>query len=169
MAEEFTQDPLPPEEAERLYKRLQRWVMHLLSRKNYSRKELREKLSKRYSAAMVSDVLVWAQDNRWMMDETEIATRTIELLNQKNKGKRYILNYLTKRGLPFVDLDGDNELSKAQALLQAKWPEVAETWKELSDYQEKQKLKAKLLRYLVSRGFEMGVAQKSVQSCLSQK
>lgn len=161
--------PLTAEEAEHTYKRLQRWVMHLLSRKNYSRKELREKLSKRYSMTMVTDVLVWAEQNRWMMDEREIAERTVELLQQKNKGKRYILNYLKKRGLPHIDLDMDQELAKAQSLLDAKWPQLITQWDELSEYQEKQKFKAKLLRHLISRGFEMGIAQKAIQTSISNK
>jgi SOS response regulatory protein OraA/RecX len=157
---------LSPEDAARTYKRLQRWVMHLLSRKNYSRKELREKLCKRYSTEMVQNVLVWAEVNRWLMDEHEIAERTVQILHQKNKGKMYIRNYLKKRGLPEVELPQEDELEKANALMRTKWPDLSNVWKDLTEYTEKQKLKSKALRFLISRGFDMNTAQKAVHHSL---
>lgn len=163
----ISEKALTPEDADRLYKRLQRWVMHLLSRKNYSRKELNEKLSKRYSQKMVADVMIWAEVNRWLLDENEIAARTVELLHQRNKGKMYISNYLKKRGLPAVELDADHELVKAQGLLSAKFADFQEQFQMQESYQDKQRLKAKVMRYLISRGFDMGTAQKAIQQGLN--
>lgn len=140
--------------------------MHLLSRKNYSRKELREKLSKRYSMEMVQNVLVWAEVNRWLMDEHEIAERTVQILQQKSKGKIYIRNYLKKRGLPEIELHQEDEMEKAKTLILAKWPALPSLWQDLKGFDEKQKLKSKALRFLMSRGFEMSTAQKAVQQCL---
>lgn len=161
---DFEPNNHPPEDPAQTYKRLQKWVMHLLSRKNYSRLELKDKLQKRYSVEMVRDVLIWAEEKKWLLDERENAQRTAQLLHERNKGQLYITNHLKKRGLPLVHFSEEDESAKAMALLQGKWPNLQELWQECSSYAEKQKLKAKLLRFLVSRGYKMNIAQKAIHS-----
>lgn len=144
--------------------------MNLLSLRNYSRLELRKKLKEKYEPQIIESAMAWAEEQKWLPAETEIAARTTEVLFQRNKGSRFIQNYLKERGLPSVQIDAEQELERANELVETKWRKHISNFSEMKSlnedqmnqqlYLELRKLKEKIGRFLVSRGFESDIVRK---------
>jgi regulatory protein len=79
------------------------------------------------------------------------------LLHRRNKGIRYINNYLQGKGLPEVNSDRDLELEKALALVKNKVSILSEL-----SFAEKQKEQARIGRFLISRGFDSETVRKVI-------
>jgi regulatory protein len=74
-------------------------------------------------------------------------------LGRKGRGINFINEHLKKKGLPEISRDSSVELEKAQRLVENKY----------SDFSEMdQDQKAKVGRFLLSRGFEMEVVEKVI-------
>lgn len=123
-------------------------IADLLSLRSHSRKELKNKLSGRFSPAEIEEALEKAEKNHWLQSPEELSQKTTHKLNAKNKSHTYIKAYLNKKGLPTPTLNTEIEKTKAQKLLFKKTK-----GKEISTTQEKLKLKAFLLR----RGFALSI------------
>ena len=122
-----------------------------LARRNHSLLELKTKLSKNFEEDTVDQALALAADNRWLLDEQELAQQVAESLHRRLKGKRAIQAYLRRKGLPLVDFEEDLEIEKAQKLLE----------KFLGNHGDlTRQLWPKAARHLQSRGFEDFVALK---------
>ncbi len=90
-------------------------LIDLLSRRDYSVKELRQKLTKKdFEEAIIERALQWAQDRRYIRPPEELSQMLSQQLLQRGKGRHYIQQYLKKRGLPPIEVfDKDTELHKA--------------------------------------------------------
>lgn len=127
-------------------------VMDLLSRRDHSEKELKQKLAKReFSNEEIENALKAAKDHRWLGQPEEIAERFAEELHRKNKGIHFINGFLREKGLPPVSRDENLELEKARSLVKAKYPR-------LSNFTREEKLK--VMRFLTSRGFDSSTIRK---------
>lgn len=118
-----------------------------LARRDHSRGELREKLSKRFEPDVVEKVLDEAEARGWLASEQVIAERLIAALRRKFKSRRYIEAQLRRRGLPWVD-DGDSqgvEVDNARALVEKKFGPPRELSREDRE---------RAYRFLRYRGFE---------------
>jgi regulatory protein len=128
-------------------------MMDLLARRDHSEKELQEKLKKRgFSEDEISKALQFAKKQDWIPSTPESKTQLSEKmalgLHRKNKGIIYINHFLKKKGLPPLHPDPKFEVEKAALCLQNK--------KAPAKVQEK----AKLSRFLLSRGFQLETIRK---------
>lgn len=115
-----------------------------LALRDHSRLELQQKLSRRFDAALVEQVLNDADAKGWMGVPEEIAARAALVWQRRKKSRRYVEEQLQKRGLPLPAHDEVAELENARMLLVRKFgpPE------DLSD-EDRQKAH----RFLEYRGF----------------
>ncbi len=137
---------------EKFFPTAQKFVMDLISRREYSASELRQKLQDRdYSHADIESALHKAKENKWLARPEEMAGHLADQLHRKNKGIEFINSTLQEKGLPSVSRDEKLELEKALGIVNTKYG----NHKSLSD-QEKYKAK----RLLAARGFESSLIQK---------
>lgn len=129
-------------------------LMDLVARRDHTEKELKQKLSLRCEPETVEQVLSWAKTQNWLASPEKLKTQFAEQLNRRGKGIRKINQKLKELGLESVKSDKDTELEKARKLVSTKWS--SRDFKGL-DYKEAQKLKAKIMRFLITRGFESDV------------
>lgn len=143
-----------------------RKIMDLIARRDHTEKELRKKLSLRCESDTVEQAIEWAKEQNWLAKPEHIQERVVQMLHNKGKGHRLINHKLRELGLKTIATDADLELQKAKKLVKAKWSR--EDFKNL-DYKEKQKLTAKIVRFLVSRGFDSSVISKVLKKDLTDK
>lgn len=137
----------------------QKKVMDLIAKRDHSEKELRQKLRKSFSRHQEGEALVelleeaieFAKDHRFIGDPEELAGRMADMLHRRHKGIHYINNYLREKGLPSVSADSDLELEKALHLVKNKYSE---------DYKFSRDEKARVGRFLASRGFDSQTVRK---------
>ena len=95
-------------------------LLQLLARRDYSEKELIEKLSQQFSHLEIQQTLVWAQKKNLLKSPEELAAKIAEKLNQKLKSIEWINQILQSKGLPLVASDSERELEKARQLIDKK-------------------------------------------------
>jgi len=130
-------------------------MMDYLARRDHSEKELRKKLETNYSPAEIEQAIAYGKKQGWISDSAEklLAEETAAILRRKGKGATYINQYLEEKGLPPVQIDADEELEKALELVKNKFSDI-----EKMDRNEK----AKVLRFLSSRGFDPEIVRKVI-------
>jgi len=129
-------------------------IMDYLSRRSHSEKELSTKLSKTFSPLVIEKALKKAKQNKWLESPWELAEKTLDSLQKKNKSWAYIQNFLCEKNLPIPPYDHDKELEKAHKLLLKKRASLQGL-----SYQEKLKLK----RFLFYRGFKKSIANELLE------
>jgi regulatory protein len=138
-------------------------MMDLLARRDHSEKEIRKKLKEReFSPEEIEIAIQYGRDHQWLPgteDENAIlAEKMARGLHHKGKGVIYINHFLKEKGLPPIAQDPDIELEKARQLLENKL-----SLKDFPDRLERLKHKAKLVRFLMARGFSLEIIQKAIR------
>ncbi|KYG69353.1 RecX family transcriptional regulator [Bdellovibrio bacteriovorus] len=133
-------------------------VMDLIARRDHSEKELRTKLREKFSdedslGEIIDEAIDFAKDQNWIGDPADLAQRMADMLHRRNKGIHYINNYLREKGLPSVSTDRDLELEKALSIVKTKYDE---------DYEFSREEKARVGRFLASRGFDSETVRKVI-------
>ena len=127
-------------------------LFELLSRRDYSVKELQQKLSKKaFDPETIEKAIRWADERRYIRPPEELSHSLAQQLLQRGKGRRYIQQYLKKRGLPPIDeFDKDTELHKALefALQRAKRCATLD-----------RAAREKIGRQLITRGFPLDIVR----------
>lgn len=123
-------------------------LAYYLARRDHSERELRDKLSRKFSPEVVKKALEAARERKWIIPAEVLAQRVAESLHRKRKGILYINRYLQKKGLPPVARDLDLELSKGLEWLKLKFRGSGEG--EKLSFDEIRKAH----RFLVNRGFD---------------
>ncbi|WP_337843259.1 regulatory protein RecX [Rheinheimera sp.] len=146
-----SQEPKPLTEQE-----LRQWLLALLSRREYSALELKQKLKQKgASAEQTADLLDWVQQRNYQ-SELRYARQLIQAKLHKGYGWFYINQLCAEQGLEkslvqaVLDELNVDWLSIASEAYQKKYAD-----KPIVDYQDKQKR----MRYLQSRGFDGQVIQ----------
>lgn len=129
-------------------------IMDFVARRDHSEKELRTKLSLRCEPAIVDQAIEWAKDQNWLAKPEILSEKFAEQLSRRGKGIRRINQKLKELGLNAVKADKETEIEKAKRLVLNKWS--TEDFRGLG-FKDSQKLKAKIMRYLITRGFESDV------------
>lgn len=124
-------------------------TMDYLARRNHSEKELRQKLSKKYSVSEIDEALEFCRENNWLTPPESLAEQTTNVLHRRKKGFLFIQRYLKQKGLPVPLKNCEIEEEKVRELLERKF-------KSLPDFKSRQKAH----RFLKSRGFEDEVIRK---------
>lgn len=135
-----------------------RKIMDILSERDHSEKEILKKLKKRCDETIATQALQWAKEQNWLPKEEKIQEMVVHSLGRRKKGQRAINQKLKEMGLQPVKLDTETELEKALEAVQIKFK--ANLLNGL-DYKSAQKEKARVLRFLLGRGFDSSVAQKA--------
>lgn len=141
----FKKGPQPPRTARTI-------LMDHLARRDHSEKELRQKLRRskmKFSAEQIEDAIQFAHENGWIIEGRVLAERVADQLHRRNKGILNIQKKLQEKGLPKVSSDPELELEKALQL--------AQTRKSQTDAD-----RAKIGRFLLSRGFEPSIVRKVI-------
>lgn len=127
-------------------------LFDLLSRRDYSVKELRQKLSqKAFDSVTIEKALDWATERRYISPPDELSQMLAQQLLQRGKGRHYIGQYLKKRGLPVVDqIDKDAELHKALEFAHQKAKKMSEL---------NRAAREKIGRQLITRGFPLDIVR----------
>lgn len=136
-------------------------LMDLVARRDHTEKELRKKLSLRCEPETVEKTISWAQSQNWLASPEKLKMQFSEQLSRRGKGIRKINQKLKELGLETVKSDADTELEKAKKLVSGKWS--TRDFNGL-DYKESQKLKAKIMRFLATRGFESNIINTILKS-----
>ncbi len=131
-------------------------IMDFLARRNRSEYELRTKLEKICQPAVIEETLTWAKLQTWFPKAENLTAAVNENLSQRGKSIVAINKTLSSKGLPPIESSSADEFSKAKKLVLAKWSTV--NFNGLN-FTESQNLKTKIVRFVVSRGFELDIAQ----------
>jgi regulatory protein len=125
-------------------------TMDYVARRDHSEKELRQKLSLRFSSEEIDKAIEFAKQKKWLASTDDellvFSLKVAEALHRKKKGINYINNYLKKKGLPPIKKDSERELEKARSLLGLKKLQLQ-----------------KAQRFLSSRGFDFETIHKSLK------
>lgn len=127
-------------------------LLEILSRRDYSPKELRQKLSKKnFDGPVIDKALEWATEYRYLRAPAELSRILSDQLSRRGKGFLYIQQYLKRRGLPpIVEFDKDTELNKALEFARTraeKLPALDRATRE------------KIGRQLITRGFPLNIVR----------
>ncbi|MEZ0391679.1 MAG: regulatory protein RecX [Pseudobdellovibrionaceae bacterium] len=132
-------------------------MMDFLARRDHSEKELRKKLKSRFTPEEIEKAIQYGKENGWLPNSPEdtqaLSEKTASELRRKGKGTHYINHYLKEKGLPQVAPDFTEELDKARELVKNKFSDVNKM---------DRKDKAKVGRFLASRGFPMEIVRKVI-------
>lgn len=131
-------------------------IMDYIAIRDHSELELRQKLESQCEPEIIEQALVWAQKQMWMAKPQQLQEKVVDQLNRRGKGVIAINEVLKDKGLPEVKLSVDTEYKKAAQIITAKWSHL--DFQDI-DLNESQKLKSKIIRFLIARGFESEVAQ----------
>ena len=130
----------------------QKAVMDMISRREYSEAELKQKLElKNFSTDEIDQAIRAAKERKWLGQPEEMAQSLADQLHKKNKGIEFINNTLSEKGLPSVSRDENLELEKALSLVKNKYAK-------LNSLSREEKIKA--MRFLTSRGFDSSTIKK---------
>ena len=136
-------------------------MMDYLARRKHSEKELRLKLEDQFEDKEIQKALEYGKAKGWIPasdeDQNQMAQETAEALKNKGKGIEYINQYLAEKGLPKVQAIDSEELEKARQLVENKFGPLKE-----SSEEESEKQKAKMGRFLASRGFTEETVRKVI-------
>jgi regulatory protein len=145
------------------FREAQKRTMNLLSRRNYSAFELSQKLRSHFDSSIVEQTLKWAHEQKWFPDENELADRTTELLIQKGKGSQYISQHLKEKGLKPKKIPFEVEYKAAKNLAESKLVLLNKKTGSSPEF----KVKEKLFRFLLQRGFPFEVVRKVINEKLT--
>lgn len=120
-------------------------IMDFVARRDHSEEERRKKLSLRCEPKIVDQAIEWAKEQNWLAQPEVLSEKFAEQLSRRGKGIRKSNQKLKELGLGAVKADKETELEKARRLVLNK--RSAEDFRGLG-FQESQKLKAKIMRYL---------------------
>jgi len=133
-------------------------MMDILARRDHSEKELRKKLrDKQFPPEEIDRAIEFGKENGWIPNTEEglkvLSEKTADVLKRKGKGRLYINHYLKEKGLVPVEVDPAEELEKARELVENKFSDLK---------QMDRKEKAKVGRFLISRGFGLETVRKVI-------
>ncbi|RKM57574.1 regulatory protein RecX [Butyrivibrio sp. CB08] len=146
-----------------LYKRCKLRAMNLLQKKDYTVKQLRDKLAEGlYAPDIIDDAIGYVKMYKYLDDDRY--ARDYITYHMSTRSKNRIIQDLMKKGISKEDLlpimeelyseeSGDVELEQVRALLDKKHYDPDTT-----DFKEKQKIMA----FLVRRGFQMSTIRKAM-------
>ncbi len=133
---------------------LSKAIEHLtryLAARDHSEPELRTKLKRLFSPALIDQAIGYAKERNWLLAPEILAEKAAREFGRRKKSHRYIQGQLRRKGLPSTQCQGDEEIEKMRQLLKGKFGGDAI----LNDEE-----KAKAYRFLKYRGFEDALIRK---------
>jgi regulatory protein len=139
-------------------KRLLNYAVWLLARKRYHSAELRRKLEKKSDTATVNHVLKRLLGYKYLDDNEYLILYIRDQISKKPQGPRLIKQKLLKKGIAAEEINEYLYQIPIDQYELAKKAIVGRKYKIANP-----KDKARLLRFLISRGFDYEVAIKSIK------
>lgn len=136
-------------------------VVEMFGARDYTLKEIEKKLKKRLEPQLMKELLEWVAVQSWFPTEENMTEQFVRALGRRKKGQNYINQKLKAAGLKSVKISPEVELEKALELLKVKWDE---TEFQGLGFKELQKQKAKVIRFLAGRGFNLSTASQAYNS-----
>jgi len=132
-------------------------MMDYLAHRNHTETELRTKLQDKFPEDEIETAIQFGKDKGWIASSKEdlqaLSEEVVAVLKRKGKGPLYINRYLEEKGLVPVSMDPAEELEKARELVENKY----------SDFKKMDRNeKAKVGRFLMSRGFDLETVRKVI-------
>lgn len=131
-------------------------VVDLLSRRDHSEYELKQKLSRWATSEEVQFAISFAKDFNLIptteAQQVDLAQRFADSYSRKKLGSLKIQQKLHSKGLPKVTLEPEVELDNAVHLLTTR-----------RSRSQKTLTKPQLIRYLMGKGFSLDIAQKALR------
>ena len=142
-------------------------AVHWFSIRDYSELELQKRLAKVTNPEVAAETLAWCHQQKLIKAPEAMTELIIEKLTRQKKGIEQINYELNKRGLSEITADPDAELEKAIVLMSKKLMQTLRTqpWSSLTN-PDKQKTKAKVFRFLATRGFTSEIINSSFEKWL---
>ncbi len=146
-----------------LYKRCKLRAMNLLQKKDYTERQLRDKLSEGlYQPELIDDAIGYVKMYKYLDDDRY--ARDYITYHMSTRSKNRIIQDLITKGISkeilmpiieqlYLQEDGDIELEQVKALLEKKHYD-----QDMTDFKEKQKIMAFLMR----RGFQMSTIKRAM-------
>ncbi len=141
-------------------------LLLLISKRDHSRKELREKLSRaEHTTAEINTALAEAEDLRWLPAEDELARREAARLSRSGKSIPQIRQWLLKKGLPTsaAAYDETDDTAAATKVAEKSWPRLLRTAKKDCTKDPRRTaesaMRLRVVRLLLGRGFSSQTAQ----------
>lgn len=140
-------------------------MMDYLAQRDHSEKEIRKKLASFFNKEDIDLAVQFGKENGWLPNSPEdlqrLSKKYSSTLSRKKKGIKYIQSKLKEIGLPEVEFDPQLELEKALILVKNKYSFNASLFNDC--FEEKQKWRGKVVRFLQSRGFEIETIKKALE------
>lgn len=127
-------------------------IMDYVAQRDHSELELRLKLEPICNALILDQALSWALQQKWLASPDQLKEKLAEFFHSKGQAVSLINEKLATKGLPAIESTFQSELIKAKTLATSKFS--LDCFKSLS-FAEASKLKAKILRFLAARGYEL--------------
>lgn len=132
-------------------------LMDILSRRDHSEKEAREKLKDKFKPEEIDSAIEYAKERGWLPSTPEqveiLSEKVADILKRRGKGPRFINQYLQRKGLLQVKINPTEELEKAHELVENKF---------FLGAKKKPADSAKVGRFLLARGFSSDVIRKVI-------
>lgn len=138
-----------------------RKIMGLMARRDHSAKEIQDKLKRRADPDVVKQALAWANEQNWLPSEEKMQEQVARAMSIRKKGQNALNLKLKQMGLKPVRLNADDELEIAVRALESRFK--SDILKGL-DFKTFQKEKARVMRFLLSKGFSSDIIQKAVKT-----
>jgi regulatory protein len=137
-------------------------VINWISRRDYSEFELKQKLERIAPPGTMNEVISWCHQQKLILSPEVMTEMVIQKFDRQKKGIEQINHQLRKMGLVEILEDTSIELEKSTQLIFKKIGQILRTkpWSSL-DFEEKQMVKAKVFRFLATRGFSSEIIESS--------
>ena len=129
-------------------------IMDLVSTRDHSAGELRQKLFGRFETPIVEQAVNWAQQQNWFSSPEKLKNDITEKLNYRSQSIVKINKKLKELGLETATSTAEAEYEKAKKLALKKWSVSVFDGLDLI---QAQKLKATIIRFLSARGFDSDI------------
>lgn len=140
-------------------------ALDLLSKRQYSRKKLKEKLlEKQFEEAEIELTLKRLEDLEYVNDRAFAKNIIRSYIEFKNFGKRRIYLELIKKGIPKEIANAElNKIDDSEETIKQSFDKFLKTHKSLP----KEKIFSRALNYLMRRGFDYSGAKSVIVSHLA--
>lgn len=136
-------------------------VMDLIASRDHTLKEIEKKMKLRCEHETLKQLLEWVSVQSWLPSEEALQEQFVRALGRRKKGQNYINQKLKEVGLKTVKILPEIELEKALELLKIKWDPTEFAGLQ---FKELQKQKAKVIRFLAGRGFDLSTASQAYKN-----
>ena len=131
------------------------YAYKLLSKKDYFKEELKNKLLRKGFEESQVDEVIKHLENQGLLNDQKLKERYKEIYINKGKSYLKLRNSLYRKGITEVELSEDEELNSALNLLKKSF--------------KKEKTFENVVKFLKNRGFRYSVIKKAVEIMLKEE